>query len=193
MDWPFKCYSVWTPPSATVTGTHVKQLICIWRIPLGDMQPAEAVSPYDGGEGTRRDKAGAQTCMLPGDVRCTLSLFSLSSLWVLRRTGGGRGRVVVVETGWLTQHPLWTGNRWDPTPSTQITAKDALACSRDRFEMTTSVYWNKRRARGWGSEGNNGRSLCSSGETGYIQSWQKPRNISLTKGVSGAIWKVISS
>lgn len=55
------------------------------------MQPAEAVSPYDGGEGTRRDEAGAQTCMLPGDVRCTLSLFSLSSLWVLRRTGGGRG------------------------------------------------------------------------------------------------------
>lgn len=64
------------------------------------------------------------------------------------------GRMVVVTTGWLTQHPPWTGNRWDPTPSSQITAKGTLVCSRDRFNMTTTVYSNKRRAQGWGSEGN---------------------------------------
>lgn len=60
------------------------------------------------------------------------------------------GRVTVVETGWLTQHTPRTGNRWDPTPSTQITAKGASACSRDRFEMTATVYSNKRRVRGRG-------------------------------------------
>lgn len=54
------------------------------------MRPAEALSLYDRGEGTRRDEAGAQTRMLPGDVRSTLSLFSLSSLWVLRRSGDGK-------------------------------------------------------------------------------------------------------
>ena len=60
----------------------------------------------------------------------------------------GGGKVAMVETGWLTQHPPWTGNRWDPTPSTQITAKGALACSRDRFEMTATVDSNKRRVQG---------------------------------------------
>lgn len=48
--------------------------------------------------------------------------------------------VVVVETGWLTQRPPWTRNRWDLTLSTQITAKEASACSRDRFKMTTILF-----------------------------------------------------
>lgn len=42
------------------------------------------------GEWTRRDEVGAQTQSLPCDVWCALSLFSLSSLWVLRRSGDGR-------------------------------------------------------------------------------------------------------
>lgn len=48
-------------------------------------------------KGTRLVSAVAPTCKLPGDARCTLSLFSLSSLWVLRsgdddgEGGGGVG------------------------------------------------------------------------------------------------------
>lgn len=55
------------------------------------MQPAEVLALYDGGEGTRLDDAAAQACMLPGDVQRTLFLFSLSSLWVLGRSGDERG------------------------------------------------------------------------------------------------------
>lgn len=75
---------------------------------------------------------------------------------------GGR-RVVVLETGWLAQRPPWTGNRWDLTPSTQITAKKALACSSDRFKMTTTVYSNKGRVQGWGNEGKIERLLSNTG------------------------------
>ena len=49
-------------------------------------------------------------------------------------------RVVLALPGWLAQHPPWTGNRWDLTSSTQIIAKEALACSSDRFKMMTAVY-----------------------------------------------------
>lgn len=76
---------------------------------------------------------------------------------------GGR-RVVVVETGWLAQHPPWTGNRWDLTPSTQITAKKASACSSDRFKMTTTVYSNKGRVQGWGNEGKIERLQSNTGK-----------------------------
>lgn len=58
------------------------------------------------------------------------------------------------ETGWLTQHPPSTENRWDLTPSTQITAKEASACSCDNFKVTTTVYSNMRRVPRWGDEGN---------------------------------------
>lgn len=78
------------------------------------------------------------------------------------------GRVAVTTTGWLagwlTQQPPWTGNRWDLNPSSQITAKDTLVCSCDRFKMTTNAYSNKRRVWGWGSEGNMEGLRSSGGE-----------------------------
>lgn len=111
-----------------------------------------------GGQSEIWDTHTARWCVVrPLSVLIILSL-GVKEEW--------RGEVVavVVETGWLTQHPLWTGNRWDLTPSTQITAKEALACSHDHFKMTTAVYSNKRRVQGWGSGGNMEILQSSGGE-----------------------------
>lgn len=89
----------------------------------------------------------AQTCMLPGVVQCILSLFSLSSLWVLSRSGeggregGGGGR------DWLA-NPTSPMDREQMGPDTLHTnhCQGSFSCSCDRFKMTTNVYSNTRRA-----------------------------------------------
>lgn len=86
----------------------------------------------------------------------TFSLFSLSSHWVLGKSGG--------LWCWRSQHPPWTVNRWDLTLSTQITAKKALACSSDRFQTVTVVNWNQGRVQGWGNAREIGRLRSNSGE-----------------------------
>lgn len=89
----------------------------------------------------------------------TFSLFSLSSHWVLGRSGG--------LWCWRLAGDLniprgqWTDGTW---LSTQITATKALACSSDRFQTVTVVNWNQGRVRGWGNVGEIGRLRSNSGK-----------------------------
>lgn len=87
----------------------------------------------------------AQTCMLPGVVQCILSLFSLSSLWVLSRSRDGRRKVVVVRRDWLA-NPTSPMDREQMGPDTLHTnhCKGSFSCSCDRFNTTTKVYSNTK-------------------------------------------------
>lgn len=55
----------------------------------------------------------------------------------------------MVETGRPSRHPLWTANRWDPTPSSHINARDASVCSSGSSELvftpTMGESWERRR------------------------------------------------
>lgn len=114
------------------------------------------------GEWTTRGELAASARLVPCDVH-PLPVLIILSLGV--KEGKRRSRVEVEE--WLAQHPLWTGNRWDPTPSTQITAKKTIACSSDRFKVMTAFYWNKRRLRGWQSAEYSGITV----QYGRYNSW----------------------
>lgn len=103
------------------------------------------VSVCDRGEDVRRWSYAARRC-----AAHTLPVLIILPLGVKTVWGGWGGSLAA--TGWPTERFPWTGSRWDPTPSSQITANDALVCSHDRFNMTTSVYSNKRRALGRGRE-----------------------------------------
>lgn len=137
---PLKCVPYMKQPSVR----PVTPLVCIKGAAL---VTCHQVSVCDRGEDMRRWSYAAWRCA--AHTLPVLIILPLGVKTVCGWSEGGRGRVAAA-TGWLTERFPWTGSRWDPTPSSQITAKDALVCSHDRFNMTTSVYSNKRRALGRG-------------------------------------------
>lgn len=82
---------------------------------------------------------------------CTPSLFSLSSPWVLWRSGD-EGRVVRVETGRASQRPLRAANRWDLTPSSHTNAGAPWASSRDCWELVFTPTTAESASEGDSSE-----------------------------------------
>lgn len=62
------------------------------------------------------------------------------SLGVAEEWRWEEGRVAMVETG---RRPLWTANRWDPTPSSHINARDTSACSHDRLLNRCLLQWRE--------------------------------------------------
>ncbi len=169
MDWPFKCYSIWLKSSthSIATGTYVNNSSAFEDYLSVALLTRDQLMPWVYMTGWRdetwrsgsSDTHAARWCVVhhPLPVLIILSL-GVKEEW--RQEGGGGG----METSWLTQHPLWTENRWELTPSTQITAKETSAYSCDHFQMGTAVYSNKRRVQGWESKGNTDRSQSRSEE-----------------------------
>ena len=114
------------------------------------------------------DETGSQTQMLPGDVWRTFSPFSLSSLWVLRRSGEGK---VLVETAWLTQHPLWTGNRWDCLPPHKSLPRRLQPAPMTGANWQLLFTPTTGEARGWRQRGDNA-----------IQWWTNTCKVDLSQG-----------
>lgn len=86
--------------------------------------------------GGRNGDAGVQarTCTLWCCVHPVPVLIILS-LGVVEEWRWEEGRVARVETGWPSQHPLSTANRWDLTPSSHTNARATWVCSRDCLEL----------------------------------------------------------
>lgn len=115
--WPLSAIAI----SITVTATYVKQLILHLKNASWSHVTSwgpESIWQRWGDEtwrGGSSDTHVARWCVVhPLPVLIILSL-GVKEEWKRER---GRVVLVVVETSWLTQHPPWTGNRWDPTPST---------------------------------------------------------------------------
>jgi len=120
-----------------------EEYLLVAQITCDHLRPRVLMTSWVGG-GMRRDEAGAQTCMLPGDVQCTLSLFSLSSLWVLWGSGDVMGAWWWWWWWWrLAGEPnIPRGQGTDGTwlPLHRLLPRKLSACSRDRFKITSNVY-----------------------------------------------------
>lgn len=83
--------------------------------------------------GGRNGVAGVQAraCTLWCSVH-PVPLLIILSLGVVEEWRWEEGRV---ETGRPSQHPLWTENRWDLTPSPHTNARATWGCSRDCLEL----------------------------------------------------------
>lgn len=99
--------------------------------------------------GGRNSDAGiqARTCTLWCAVHPVPVLIILS-LGVVEEWRWEEGRVARVETGRPSQHPLWTENRWDLTPSSHTNARATWVCSRDYLELVFTPTTAESRGEG---------------------------------------------